>query len=101
MPLTHSFSAPVQPAFSHSHTLLMIVLGTIWLVVSSRTVPWTTLDFPLGLMALMAGATWLLLPPSDTYWEYDDPGGVCFKEALYSVTIATVLTMVGLCVMDF
>lgn len=101
MPLTHSFSAPEQPALSHYPTLWLVALGAIWLIVSSHIVLWSTLDFPLGLMALIAGATWLLLPHSDTYLERDDPDDVCLNEALYSVTIATVITMVGLCVMDF
>lgn len=101
MPLSHSFSAPVQPAFSHYHTLWLLTLGAIWLVLNSRTMPWSTLDFPLGLMALMAGTTWFLIPHNDTYLKRDDSDNICLKEALYSVTIATVLTMVGLHLMDF
>ncbi|SDN61059.1 hypothetical protein [Vreelandella arcis] len=96
MPLAPSFNAPFQPAFCHFRTLLLVALGIIWLFVNSRTVPWSTLDFPLGLIALMAGTVWFLIPHSDTYLERDDLDDVCLKEVLYSVTIATVLTMAGL-----
>lgn len=100
MPFTCSLNSLNQSAYHHSRTLWLLVLGAIWLIVNSRFVPWSTLDYPLGLMTLIAGSIWQLLPPDDAYQELDDNDDFCLKDTLYSVTIATVITMVVLHIMD-
>lgn len=98
MTLAHPFKAPTQPSFTIYRTPWLVLLGVIWLSVNSRIAPWSTLDFPLGLFALTTGLLSLFVPHDDVHNERDD---FDLEDALYSLAIAAVLTMIGLYMLDF